>query len=294
MSKTDGRGLHWVFKIADREKTIHFYRDVLGMTVLRHEEFDAGCEATCNGPYDNKWSKTMIGYGSEDTEFVFELTYNYGITGYTLGNDFVQATLELTADNLKQVRASGYKLDADQEGTIELAAPDGYRFVLREGPKNRCESAAIGVSNLASSAAYYTTLLGMNLVNQKAASARVSWSDVSGFSLDLLQSEKPIDHATAMGRLAFGYPEEKQQAVEDKVRASKQGTIINSLIKLDTPGKATVQVVILGDLDGHELAFVGEQNYRKLSVFDPQGEGLLNEAMSADGSRAYFEKKAKK
>ena len=26
---------------------------VLGLRVLRHEEFESGCEATCNGPYGN-------------------------------------------------------------------------------------------------------------------------------------------------------------------------------------------------------------------------------------------------
>lgn len=41
--------LHWVFKVADRNKTIHFYRNVLGMRVLRHEEFEEGCDAQCNG-----------------------------------------------------------------------------------------------------------------------------------------------------------------------------------------------------------------------------------------------------
>ncbi len=35
------------------------------MKILRHEEFDVECEATCNGPFKNKWSKTMIGYGPE-------------------------------------------------------------------------------------------------------------------------------------------------------------------------------------------------------------------------------------
>jgi len=49
------------------------------MKVLRHEEFNAGCEATCNGPYARPWSKTMIGWGPELSNFVFELTYNYGI-----------------------------------------------------------------------------------------------------------------------------------------------------------------------------------------------------------------------
>jgi len=30
----------------------------------------------------------MIGYGAEDRHFVLELTYNYGIGSYQLGNDF--------------------------------------------------------------------------------------------------------------------------------------------------------------------------------------------------------------
>jgi len=39
-------------------------------------------------PYDGKWSKSMVGYGPEDDHFVIELTYNYGIGSYQLGNDF--------------------------------------------------------------------------------------------------------------------------------------------------------------------------------------------------------------
>lgn len=31
--KLTARALHWVFKIGDREKTIGFYRNVLGMKV---------------------------------------------------------------------------------------------------------------------------------------------------------------------------------------------------------------------------------------------------------------------
>lgn len=40
-------------------------------------------------PYDGKWSKTMVGFGAEDDHFVAELTYNYGIGHYKLGNDFM-------------------------------------------------------------------------------------------------------------------------------------------------------------------------------------------------------------
>ncbi len=30
----------------------------------------------------------MVGYGPEDNHFVVELTYNYGVGSYKLGNDF--------------------------------------------------------------------------------------------------------------------------------------------------------------------------------------------------------------
>ena len=53
--KLSGRALHWVFKVpSPRADTIKFYREVLGMKILRHEEFEKGCEAACNGPYDGK------------------------------------------------------------------------------------------------------------------------------------------------------------------------------------------------------------------------------------------------
>jgi catechol 2,3-dioxygenase-like lactoylglutathione lyase family enzyme len=87
------RALHYVFKISNRNATAKFYRDVLGMKVLRHEEFSEGCKAACNGPYDGMWSKSMVGYGPEDNHFVVELTYNYGIKSYRKGNDYQVAII---------------------------------------------------------------------------------------------------------------------------------------------------------------------------------------------------------
>lgn len=34
----------------------------------------------------------MVGYGPEDNHFVAELTYNYGVGDYRLGNDFLVST----------------------------------------------------------------------------------------------------------------------------------------------------------------------------------------------------------
>lgn len=55
-------------------------------------------------------------------------------------------------------------------------------------------------------------------------------------------------------------------------------------VSLDTPGKATVQVVILADPDGHEICFVGEAGFRDLSRVDPDADRLLSEAMDQDKS----------
>ena len=37
--------------------------------------------------YAGRWSKTMVGFHSEDTNFALELTANYGVESYELGND---------------------------------------------------------------------------------------------------------------------------------------------------------------------------------------------------------------
>jgi len=66
------------------------------------------------------------------------------------------------------------------------------------------------------------------------------------------------------------------------------------LVALDTPGKATVHVVILADPDGHEICFVGDEGFRELSKVDANGDALLNEAISSDKSDEWFEKHQKK
>lgn len=37
-----------------------FFENVLGLKVLRHEEFDSGCEATCNGPYGGEVRNVFV------------------------------------------------------------------------------------------------------------------------------------------------------------------------------------------------------------------------------------------
>lgn len=64
--------------------------------------------------------------------------------------------------------------------------------------------------------------------------------------------------------------------------------ILTPLVSLDTPGKATVQVIILADPDGHEICFVGDEAFRELSKVDPEGNKLLDDAISGDKSDEWF------
>ena len=70
-------------------------------------------------------------------------------------------------------------------------------------------------------------------------------------------------------------------------------TVLTPLVSLDTPGKATVQVVIFADPDGYEICFVGAEAFAELSRVDPAGEKLLNEAIEKDTSDAWYHKKGR-
>nr|XP_045601513.1 glyoxalase domain-containing protein 4-like [Procambarus clarkii] len=282
------RALHFVYKIGDRKATIKFYREILGMKVLRHEEFDEGCKASCNGPYDGKWSKTMIGYGSEDNHFVCELTYNYGISQYEMGNDFLGMYIE-SSECVERAKTNGWPVKKEGEHSV-LEAPGGYKFFIinKPQPKDRdpVQQIVLGSSNLEKSIHYWKDLLGLTMFKKTDTAATFGYSD-SQAKLILQDIGRQVDHAKSFGRIAFAAPGADLPGIEKTVKEANE-TILTPYISLDTPGKATVQVVILADPDGHEICFVGDEGFRELSQVDPKGDELLNEAMKEDKSDEWF------
>lgn len=284
------RALHFVLKIGNRKKNIDFFKNILGMTVLRHEEFEKGCEAACNGPYDGKWSKTMIGYGDEEDHFVIELTYNYGIKHYRVGNDFLGLSINLD-DITSRISESNYPYVKQDDGAIELLSPDGYKFRVHPNKStgDPVSMVSLGVSNLQTSKEYWNTLLCMNLLSESSNMITMDYGN-DQCKLRLVQSGEIIDHATAFGRIAFACPGEELKPLEKKMNENSK-TILTPYISLDTPGKATVEVVILADPDGHEICFVGEEGFSALSKVDPKSDDLLTKAMEADKSDEWFGKR---
>ncbi len=60
------RMLHTMIRVKDLDKSIDFYTRLLGMKLLRKMDFP-----------DGKFTLAFVGYGSEDSHAVIELTHNW-------------------------------------------------------------------------------------------------------------------------------------------------------------------------------------------------------------------------
>lgn len=72
-----------------------------------------------------------------------------------------------------------------------------------------------------------------------------------------------------------------QETIDARI-AEVKGTVLTPLITLDTPGKATVRVIILADPDGHEICFVDEEGFSQLSAFDEKSDAELDKFIKKD------------
>uniref|UniRef100_A0A0L8H3G2 Glyoxalase domain-containing protein 4 n=1 Tax=Octopus bimaculoides TaxID=37653 RepID=A0A0L8H3G2_OCTBM len=206
------RPLHFVFKIANRKDSLHFFHRILGMKVLRHEEFVEGCKAYCNGPYDGRWSKTMIGYGSEDNHFVMELTYNYNIGSYHHGNDFWGITI-FSNTIMDNVRKNKYSF-TEEDGGFVLKSPDGYKFLIMENKSegDPVKKVTLCVSDLVRSIDFWSRLVGMAVYCQSEKKAELGFDDTY-CNLELIEIAEPFDRGTAYGRIAFAVPRQEVSLV---------------------------------------------------------------------------------
>lgn len=225
----------------------------------------------------------MIGYGPESNHFVIELTYNYGVTSYELGNDLQGITIRSNAI-VKRARELNFPV-TEAEGRYVLTAPDGYRFFVEtateEGDSDPVKEVTLSTSNLEASLKYWQETLGMQLVTRDNKSATLTYQPEKGFALKFATLNGTLQRAKAYGRIAFAVPLDEQPRIDEKIRGIN-GTILTPLITLDTPGKATVRVIILGDPDGHEICFVDEEGFSQLSQMDQESDAMLDKYIKKD------------
>ena len=71
------RLLHTMIRVGDLQRSIDFYTGVLGMKLLRRNDYP-----------DGKFTLAFVGYGDEREQAVIELTHNWDTKSYDLGNGF--------------------------------------------------------------------------------------------------------------------------------------------------------------------------------------------------------------
>jgi lactoylglutathione lyase len=122
------RLLHTMLRVGNLETSIRFYCDILGMKLLRQQEFPEG-----------KFTLAFVGYGDESSNSVIELTHNWDTSVYTIGDAYGHIAIEVddiytTCDRImakggKVVRPPG----AMKHGTTVIAFvedPNGYKIEL--------------------------------------------------------------------------------------------------------------------------------------------------------------------
>lgn len=130
MSADNGfRMMHTMIRVFDLEKSIEFYTELLGMKLLRKEDFPGG-----------KFTLAFVGYGPEESNSVVELTHNWDqAEPYQIGSGF--GHLALGVNDIYAVCAALEKQGASiprkpgpmMHGTTHIAFvedPDGYKIEL--------------------------------------------------------------------------------------------------------------------------------------------------------------------
>jgi len=124
------RMLHTMLRVGNLKRSLQFYTDVLGMTLLRQEEYPKG-----------KFTLAFVGYGDEKNNTVLELTHNWEADAYQLGNAFGHIALAVpdAVAACDDIRKQGGKVIREagpmMHGTEVIAFiedPDGYKIELIE------------------------------------------------------------------------------------------------------------------------------------------------------------------
>jgi len=122
------RILHTMIRVGNLDRSLAFYTGVLGMKLLRHNDYP-----------DGKFTLAFVGYQEEKDGAVLELTYNWGVEKYDLGEGYGHIAIEVddAYEACELVKQKG-GLVAREAGPMKhgrtiiafVSDPDGYKIEL--------------------------------------------------------------------------------------------------------------------------------------------------------------------
>ena len=128
------RLLHTMLRVGNLQRSVDFYTQVLGMTLLRTAERPA-----------QKYSLAFLGYGSNPDHAELELTYNHGVDRYELGTAYGHIAIGVSdmAATCAGLRTKAAELGGAitrEPGPVAggstviafISDPDGYKIELIE------------------------------------------------------------------------------------------------------------------------------------------------------------------
>lgn len=124
------RLLHTMIRVGDLDRSIAFYTEVLGMQLIRRQDYPEG-----------RFTLAFVGYGKESDTTVIELTHNWDTDHYDLGDGFGHLAVAVpdAAAACNAIRERGGKVVREagpmKHGTTVIAFiedPDGYKIELIE------------------------------------------------------------------------------------------------------------------------------------------------------------------
>ncbi len=117
-----------MLRVGELERSLTFYTEVLGMTLLRRRDYPEG-----------KFTLAFVGFGPESEQAALELTYNWGTPQYDLGTGYGHLALEVPdayaacAEIKKRGGVVTREAGPMKHGTTVIAFvqdPDGYKIEL--------------------------------------------------------------------------------------------------------------------------------------------------------------------
>ncbi|HEX3382707.1 MAG TPA: lactoylglutathione lyase [Paraburkholderia sp.] len=122
------RILHTMLRVGDLDASIGFYTEVLGMRLLRKNDYP-----------DGKFTLAFVGYEDESEGAAIELTHNWDTDKYDLGTGYGHIALEVDdayaacAEVKKRGGVVTREAGPMKHGTTVIAFvadPDGYKIEL--------------------------------------------------------------------------------------------------------------------------------------------------------------------